>query len=323
MTEQFTFEQRFGQRRAVHSDERLAFAAAQIVNTAGHHFLARTVLAQYQYGQLRVSNARHGGTKSLNRRTLADPLHAGRGRIGDLVTRFQQMLVLPGVFQQPRRVRGHLNQRRLVVVGEISRAFVDQFKRAEKLSFPPDQRDTQERPSLKPQLLVDPTIDLLLTQLTIHPPRLTRLHHLPHDSRVIGNSQLPTHDPQRRPADQRVRISVPQKNAGPFRLQQTRGSFGDLLQQLVHLRRLPPLDRHPQHRLEPFNALPLKPAFPHQAPARGEPTGRQRQIRLQRARTRLRDMNRQHGREMRRVRERRHHPAVVAQGLVAIKGFGK
>jgi hypothetical protein len=45
MAKQLAFQQRFGERRAVHCDERMLAAPAAEVDRAGHHLLARAVFA--------------------------------------------------------------------------------------------------------------------------------------------------------------------------------------------------------------------------------------------------------------------------------------
>ena len=60
VAEQFAFQQRFGDRSAIHGDKRPVAAGAEIMNRLAHHFFAGAVFTQDEHGQIGISNAAHG-----------------------------------------------------------------------------------------------------------------------------------------------------------------------------------------------------------------------------------------------------------------------
>ena len=73
--------------------------------------------------------------------------------------------------------------------------------------------------------------------------RLAGLNHLADDARVVGQSQLAAFDAERRPADDRVVGLVPEEDAGPIGVEQSRGRLGHPHQQRFHFVGLVPLVR--------------------------------------------------------------------------------
>ncbi len=274
VTEQFALEQRFGQRRAVHRDKRLVSPATQVVHAPRDNFFPRAVLTQDQHRQLGVRDTSHRRTQRLNGGALADQLHAGRRIVGHLVAGLQQLLVLLRILQHHRRVCGQFRERRLILIGEIAGALVDQFERAEQLAPAPAQGNAQQRPCLKAQLLIDAAINLLLPGLAVDAARLACANHLSDNPRVLGNAQFPACHTQRRTADQRLRLTIPQKHAGSFRGEQADRRFRHLLEQLVHLQRLSPLGGDPQHELQALDAMALTRPFADCVPPGGQQRSR-------------------------------------------------
>ena len=66
MAEQLAFEERLGNRPAVHSHERTARPRARLVNGAGHQFLARAGLTEKQHREVRMGDAHDVGNNPLN-----------------------------------------------------------------------------------------------------------------------------------------------------------------------------------------------------------------------------------------------------------------
>ena len=100
VAEEFAFEQGFRERRAIDGDERLIAAGAQVVNRAGHDFLARTVLAENQHGQIGIGDAARGRTQRVDRRRIADEPHARGGFFGKLTARLQEPFALLRILQR-------------------------------------------------------------------------------------------------------------------------------------------------------------------------------------------------------------------------------
>ena len=60
VSKQFTFQQRFGDRSAIHGDKRPVAAGAEIMNRLAYHFFAGAVFTQDEHGQIGIGNAAHG-----------------------------------------------------------------------------------------------------------------------------------------------------------------------------------------------------------------------------------------------------------------------
>ena len=72
VTEQFAFQQRFGERGAVEADERAVAARAVLVDRAGDQFLPRPALAADQHRRLRLAHADDLRLDLLERAAVAD-----------------------------------------------------------------------------------------------------------------------------------------------------------------------------------------------------------------------------------------------------------
>ena len=228
VAEQFALQQRLGECGAVDRDERLMAAAALVVDHLGHDFLAGAVFAEHQNGKVRVGDATDRRAEGFDRRALANQLHSLGCGVGHLLAGCEELLPLLRVFKGQRRMGGQLRQGLLVVRGKIAADLVEHFKRTEQIPLATAKRHADERPCLKLQLLIDAAVDLALVggDVGIDAPRLARLNHLADDAGVIGNPQLASFDAERRPADERVAVLVPQEDARPLRCQQLRRCRG-------------------------------------------------------------------------------------------------
>ncbi len=74
VAEQFAFQQRFGNRRAIHLDHRPVRPRAPRVEDIGDHFLARAAFAGDQHARLRRRDQRHFLKQRHRQRTLRDDL---------------------------------------------------------------------------------------------------------------------------------------------------------------------------------------------------------------------------------------------------------
>ena len=135
VAEQFAFEQRLGDRRAVDGDERLVAAAAEVVDRLADDFLAGAVFAQDQHGQLGVGHAADRRAQGLDRRAFADQLHAFGRLLDDVPVRARAAVRTAACFPaRSRRGAASSTSACFVVGGEIAGQLVDHLERAEQLA---------------------------------------------------------------------------------------------------------------------------------------------------------------------------------------------
>src|SRR5205814_8337796 len=138
------------------------------------------VLAQNQNGQLGIGHAANCRAEGLDRRALADELHALFGRVGNLPAGREELLPLLRILQGDRRVRRQLGQTLLIVRREITANLIDQLKRTEQVAVLSPQWHAQQRTRLEAQLLIDAAVDLALLgrDVGIDAPWLAAANHL-------------------------------------------------------------------------------------------------------------------------------------------------
>jgi hypothetical protein len=112
------------------------------------------------------------------------------------------------------------------------------------------QRDAQNRIRLVARGRIDLACDFVFSEPPPDPPRLARLHHLPHDPHVVADAELPPFHPQGRATHKLFVGPIPQKNARAIRLQQRRGRLGHRVQKGLHAMGLTPRLRDLQNRLQ-------------------------------------------------------------------------
>ena len=113
VAEQLAFEQRLGDRRAVDGDERLIAAAAEVVDRLADDFLAGAVFAEDQHRQVGVGDAANRRAQRLDRRAVADQLHAFGRLVDDLPVRVEQVARTAACSPARWRRGGQLDQSRL------------------------------------------------------------------------------------------------------------------------------------------------------------------------------------------------------------------
>ena len=144
VAEQFAFQQRFGERRAVDGDERLIAAAAEVVDRAGDDLLAGAVFAEDQNRQVGVGDAADRRSHGLDRRALADELQPLGRLLDELLMLREQLFELLRVFQRDRGVCRQLDECVFVLVGEVPLALVEHLEGAQRTAAGGHQRHAQD-----------------------------------------------------------------------------------------------------------------------------------------------------------------------------------
>src|SRR5205085_10470053 len=96
VTEEFCFDQRFGNRRTVDVDERAVSTRAQVVNRAGNEFFAGAGCARDQYGSVRRGDALDYGKQFPHRGRLADQRRRSRTVCGNTGVQVQRVCAESG-----------------------------------------------------------------------------------------------------------------------------------------------------------------------------------------------------------------------------------
>ena len=135
VAEQFAFQQRFGNRRAVDGDERLVAAAAEVVNRLADDFLAGAVFAQDQNRPDRCrprGESSSAGPRSPGfRRSAARPRPPVRRCAGGARAAARTAACFPA--RSPRAPASSTSAC-FVVGGEIAGELVDHLERAEQFA---------------------------------------------------------------------------------------------------------------------------------------------------------------------------------------------
>ena len=204
VTKQFTFQQRFADRRAIDGNQHFITTIAQIVDHLSDHFLAGSIFARDQNRQISPRDFGDGLFQVLNFETVANQVNFFGRDFGHVPFRCNQLFDMPSLINCDHGMGCQLSQRGFIAAGKVPFQTVDQFESSDGFARLVNQRNAQQVSCFKAQLRIDFPMDhlLLIRHVIIDSLSRARFDNLPHQSSRCRNPQLTRFNTKRRFSNQ-------------------------------------------------------------------------------------------------------------------------